>query len=177
MVTNNKLESRTIYNIFGVLDGEIEPDRYVIVGNHRDSYGVGAMDAVTGSAPLLESARIFGNLKKTKNWRPRRTIIFASWSGEEQGLIGSFEFVEEHLKLLQTNTLAYLNIDTCVKGADVDIEAWPTLNNICRETFRRIPAHKRKHNQNLSSKQTMYDNWSEQLKDEKKINSTDKKLP
>src|SRR6218665_3048143 len=107
MVTNNKLETRTIYNVIAILDGELEPDRFVIVGNHRDSYGVGAMDAVTGSAPMLESARIFGQLKKNKGWRPRRSIVFASWSAEEHGLIGSFEFVEEHLKLLQSNTLAY----------------------------------------------------------------------
>jgi len=177
MVTNNKLEHRIIYNVIGILDGELEPDRYVIVGNHRDSYGVGALDAVSGSAPMLESARIFGELKKKMDWRPRRSLVFASWSGEEYGLIGSFEFVEQHLKLLQSNSLAYINIDTCVKGADVDIESWPSLQKVCRETFKRIPAHKRKPEQILTSTQTIYQNWVQQLKDEKVVNDKTSVMP
>ena len=177
MVTNNKLEVKTIYNVFGILEGDLEPDRYVIVGNHRDSYGVGAMDAVTGSAPMLESARLFGELKKKGIWRPRRSIVFASFSGEEQGLIGSFEFVEQYFNLLQSNTLAYINIDTCVKGPDVDIEAWPSLKEICRDTFKRVPAHKRGPEQPMTSEKSVYDNWVQQLKEENKISADNKIMP
>ena len=90
MVVNNELVERVIQNVIGVLDGELEPDRYVLVGNHRDAWSFGALDASTGGASLLETVKTIGQYHKMTGWRPRRTMVFASWSGEEQGLIGSY---------------------------------------------------------------------------------------
>lgn len=70
---NNKLEVKTIYNVIGTIYGREEPDRYVLIGNHRDSWVHGAIDASTGAAATTEIARVLGELKKS-GWRPRRTI-------------------------------------------------------------------------------------------------------
>ena len=70
---NNKLEVRPIYNVIGTIYGREEPDRYVLIGNHRDSWVYGAVDASTGTAVITEIARVLGELKKS-GWRPRRTI-------------------------------------------------------------------------------------------------------
>lgn len=70
---NNKLEVKTIYNVIGTIYGREEPDRYVLIGNHRDSWVHGAIDASTGTAATTEIARVLGELKKS-GWRPRRTI-------------------------------------------------------------------------------------------------------
>ncbi|CAC5360684.1 NAALAD [Mytilus coruscus] len=90
--TSNK--RRKIHNVFGIIRGAIEPDRYVLMGNHRDAWVFGAIDPSTGTAVMKEMSRVMGNLVKTKKWRPRRSIIFCSWGGEEYGLIGSNEWVE-----------------------------------------------------------------------------------
>lgn len=69
------------------------PDRYVLIGNHRDAWGYGASDPSSGTAQLLETARVLGKLRE-EGWRPRRTLVFCSWGAEEYGLIGSIEWVE-----------------------------------------------------------------------------------
>jgi N-acetylated-alpha-linked acidic dipeptidase len=73
MDLHNKIEVKTIYNVIGTIHGQEEPDRYVIVGNHRDSWVFGAVDAVSGTATTSEIARALGLLRKT-TWRPRRSI-------------------------------------------------------------------------------------------------------
>ncbi|XP_074773598.1 N-acetylated-alpha-linked acidic dipeptidase 2-like isoform X4 [Athene noctua] len=89
--TNNKIIR--IYNVIGILRGAVEPDRYVILGGHRDSWVFGGIDPTTGAAVLQEVVRSFGKMKK-EGWRPKRTIIFASWDAEEFGLLGSTEWAE-----------------------------------------------------------------------------------
>ncbi|XP_026697879.1 N-acetylated-alpha-linked acidic dipeptidase 2-like isoform X4 [Athene cunicularia] len=89
--TNNKITR--IYNVIGILRGAVEPDRYVILGGHRDSWVFGGIDPTTGAAVLQEVVRSFGKMKK-EGWRPKRTIIFASWDAEEFGLLGSTEWAE-----------------------------------------------------------------------------------
>ena len=78
----------------GYIKGAVEPDRYVMLGNHRDAWGYGAVDPSSGTTMLLEVARVLGE-KKNAGWRPRRTILFLSWGAEEYGLMGSREFVED----------------------------------------------------------------------------------
>uniref|UniRef100_A0A673T9T6 Aminopeptidase NAALADL1 n=1 Tax=Suricata suricatta TaxID=37032 RepID=A0A673T9T6_SURSU len=82
-----------IYNVIGMIRGSVEPDRYVILGGHRDSWVFGAIDPTSGAAVLQEIVQSFGKLLG-KGWRPRRTIIFASWDAEEFGLLGSTEWAE-----------------------------------------------------------------------------------
>ncbi|CAA6675310.1 unnamed protein product [Spirodela intermedia] len=96
-------EMETIRNVVGVITGELEPDRYVLLGNHRDAWTYGAV------------ARRLGLLLR-EGWRPRRTIVLCSWDAEEFGMIGSTEWVEEHLGLLQSKAVAYLNVDCAVQG-------------------------------------------------------------
>ena len=164
IVVNNELVEKTIYNVIGVLDGHLEPDRYVIVGNHRDSWGFGAMDASSGGAAILESVKTFGELHRKTGWRPRRTLVFASWSGEELGLIGSTEWVEELRALLAAEAVAYLNVDTCVSGPMVKSDASPSLMQALRDATKRVPAHQVAEDRPLKVNQTLYDSWMEELR-------------
>ncbi|KAG1693981.1 N-acetylated-alpha-linked acidic dipeptidase 2 [Nymphon striatum] len=106
---------KVINNIIGVIPGEIEPDRYVILGNHRDSWTLGASDPSSGTACLMEITRAFGKLYKEGGWRPRRTIIFASWDAEEYGYVGSTEWTEEYRFILD-RAVVYFNVDQAVTG-------------------------------------------------------------
>ncbi|XP_052272880.1 glutamate carboxypeptidase 2-like isoform X2 [Dreissena polymorpha] len=89
----------TTYNAFGIIRGAVEPDRYVLVGNHRDAWVFGALDPSSGTAAMMEMSRVMGNLLKSGKWRPRRSIVFCSWGAEEYGLVGSIEWVEKKMKL------------------------------------------------------------------------------
>ncbi|CAK8692127.1 unnamed protein product [Clavelina lepadiformis] len=115
MFVGTHLEVATIHNVVGYIKGEIEPDRYVIFGNHRDAWVFGAIDPSSGTAVLMEMVRAFGKMVK-QGWRPRRTLVFCSWGAEEYGLIGSTEWVEEFEKELQFRAVAYLNVDISVQG-------------------------------------------------------------
>jgi N-acetylated-alpha-linked acidic dipeptidase len=79
-------------SVIGIIRGQVEPDRYVIVGNHRDAWGFGSVDPSSGTSNLLELARVFGQQLQT-GWRPRRSLVFASWAVEEFGTVGSTEWV------------------------------------------------------------------------------------
>ncbi|KAM5316955.1 glutamate carboxypeptidase 2 isoform 2-T3 [Glossophaga mutica] len=111
--SNHKLTR--IYNVIGTLRGAVEPDRYVILGGHRDSWVFGGIDPQSGAAVVHEIVRSFGILKK-EGWRPRRTILFASWDAEEFGLLGSTEWAEENSRLLQERGVAYVNADSSIEG-------------------------------------------------------------
>ncbi|KAM6158022.1 glutamate carboxypeptidase 2 isoform 2-T2 [Rhynchocyon petersi] len=104
-----------IYNVIGTLRGATEPDRYVILGGHRDSWVFGGIDPQSGAAVVHEIVRSFGELKK-EGWRPRRTILFASWDAEEYGLLGSTEWAEDNSRLLQERGVAYINADSSIEG-------------------------------------------------------------
>lgn len=112
---HNQYNDTPIYNVIGTIYGKEEPDRYVLLGNHRDSWVFGAVDAVSGTSASTEVARGLGELLKT-GWRPRRTIIMCSWGGEEYAIIGSFEYVDQHVKDLALKGVAYFNTDIAVSG-------------------------------------------------------------
>lgn len=96
-----------IWNVIGVINGTI-PDEVVVVGNHRDAWVAGgAGDPNSGSAVLNEAMSAFGEALK-RGWKPRRTVVFASWDGEEYGLVGSTEWVEEYLPWLKHASVAYV---------------------------------------------------------------------
>uniref|UniRef100_A0A7M5XFU4 Peptidase M28 domain-containing protein n=2 Tax=Clytia hemisphaerica TaxID=252671 RepID=A0A7M5XFU4_9CNID len=95
------------------MKGKYEPDRYVMLGNHVDAWVNGAVDATSGTTVMMEIARALGEKHKT-GWRPRRSIMLCGWDGEESGLIGSVEHVEEYYSQLKDKAIAYINIDSAV---------------------------------------------------------------
>ena len=106
-----------------------------MLGNHRDAWGYGAVDPSSGTAQLMEVVRSFGKLLKT-GWRPRRTIIFASWAAEESGLMGSYEWVYEHLSKIMHRTVALINTDICVCGPIVKPRASPVLRDVVKDALK-----------------------------------------
>ncbi|XP_041484605.1 putative N-acetylated-alpha-linked acidic dipeptidase [Lytechinus variegatus] len=142
------------WNVIGVIPGSIEPDRYVLVGNHRDAWAFGALDPSSGTACMLELSRAVGVLVNN-GWKPRRSIMFCSWGAEEQGLIGSHEWVEEFTKTLGIRVVAYINVDVSLYGTWVpDIVATPNLARLIREASKVIPDPDPEGN-----RQTVYDTW------------------
>uniref|UniRef100_A0AAY4DEH0 glutamate carboxypeptidase II n=1 Tax=Denticeps clupeoides TaxID=299321 RepID=A0AAY4DEH0_9TELE len=109
-----------IYNVIGRIRGAVEPDRYVILGGHRDAWVFGGIDPTSGVAVVHEIARSVGTLVK-KGWKPRRTLVFASWDAEEFGLLGSTEWAEENAKILQERAVAYINADSSIEGKRSDV--------------------------------------------------------
>lgn len=105
----------TIRNVIATLPGDVYADETVIRGNHRDGWVYGAQDPHSGHSAMLEEARVLGLLYK-EGWRPNRTIVFASWDAEEQGVLGSAEFVDQYLPELRKNAVAYLNTDVTGPG-------------------------------------------------------------
>ena len=104
-----------IYDVVAKIPGAVDPDEWVIRGNHHDAWVNGAEDPVSGLVALLEEARACGELLK-EGWRPKRTIIFAAWDGEEAGCLGSTEWVETHAAELTEHAVAYLNSDSNGRG-------------------------------------------------------------
>lgn len=107
---------RTFTDVEARIEGSEHPEEVVLIGNHRDAWVFGAMDPSSGTASMLELTRALGAMKQA-GWRPRRTIVVCSWDGEEEGLIGSTEWAEEHAAELQKNLVAYLNVDLAIFGA------------------------------------------------------------
>lgn len=105
----------TLYNVVARIEGNTFPDEWIIRGNHHDAWVNGADDPVSGMVAVLEEARAFGELLK-QGWRPKRTLVFCAWDGEEQGLLGSTEWVEQHAEELRQKAVAYINSDSTSKG-------------------------------------------------------------
>ncbi|PHT52218.1 hypothetical protein CQW23_06680 [Capsicum baccatum] len=134
----------TIQNIIAVIEGEEEPDRFVILCNHRDVWTFGAVDPNSGTATLLVIAQRLEKLQKI-GWKPRRTIVLCNWHAEEYGLvdpssllIGSAEWVEENREMLAARVVAYLNIDCEVQVGPFRASATPQLDDIIIESARQL---------------------------------------
>jgi len=106
---------KTLYDVIARIDGSESPDEWVVRGNHHDAWVNGAEDPISGTVAEMEEARAFGELLK-QGWKPKRTIIYAVWDGEEPGLIGSTEWAEEHADELTRKAVAYLNSDSNGRG-------------------------------------------------------------
>ncbi|XP_039248299.2 putative N-acetylated-alpha-linked acidic dipeptidase [Styela clava] len=147
-----------VKNIIGFIRGSVEPDRYVMIGNHRDAWVFGALDPSSGTAVMLEVARVMGEMVKSGKWRPRRSIVFCSWAAEEYGLIGSIEWVEQFEKKLLMNAVTYLNVDIAVQGtATFRARATPNLRSILYEVTKEVPNPDPKEVAN--NRPTVYDTW------------------
>jgi N-acetylated-alpha-linked acidic dipeptidase len=106
---------KPVYNVIATMRGAEEPDLWVLRGNHHDGWVNGAADPVSGQVALLEEARALGELAK-QGWKPKRTIIYASWDGEEPMLLGSTEWVEAHADELRQHAAVYINTDGNERG-------------------------------------------------------------
>jgi N-acetylated-alpha-linked acidic dipeptidase len=106
---------KTLYDVVARIEGGTYPDQWVIFGNHHDAWVNGADDPTSGQVALMETGRALGELLK-QGWKPKRTIILCSWDGEEEGLLGSTEWVETHADELKQKAVAYLNSDSTSKG-------------------------------------------------------------
>ncbi|CAL9683855.1 unnamed protein product [Knipowitschia caucasica] len=134
--TNNQVTR--IYNVIGKIRGAIEPDRYVILGGHRDAWVFGGIDPMSGAAVVHETVRSAGRLIN-RGWRPRRTMIFASWDAEEFGLQGSTEWAEENAKVLQERAVAYINADSAIEGMyTLRVDCTPSLHTLVYEITKQI---------------------------------------
>ena len=131
---------RTLWDVIGRVEGREVPDEWVVAGNHRDAWVYGAVDPNSGTTAMLESVHGVGELLKT-GWRPKRTLIFASWDGEEEGLIGSTEWVEQHEAQL-SNAAAYFNMDVAVSGPKFGASAVPSLKQFLRDVTKVVPSPK-----------------------------------
>ncbi|KAJ2899501.1 Vacuolar protein sorting-associated protein 70, partial [Coemansia aciculifera] len=169
----NHVEYKTtpIQNVIGRIPGSEEPDRAVIIGNHRDAWCAGATDPSSGSAVLLELARSFGELMKL-GWRPRRTIIFASWDAEEYSLVGSTEWVEDNIDWIRADVVAYVNVDAAVMGSEFGASASPMLKDLLFSVTKQVGFP--------GTNETVYDAWLRQSESDVPIdgvNSTKHRAP
>lgn len=106
---------KPIYDVVARVTGSTVPDQWIIRGNHHDGWVNGADDPLSGQSAMLEEAHAIGELLKT-GWKPKRTLVYCSWDGEEPGLLGSTEFVEKHAAELQAHAVAYINSDDYSRG-------------------------------------------------------------
>lgn len=125
------------YVVEGRIRGADTPDEWVVLGNHRDAWVFGGVDPSSGTASMMEMTRAFGSLLK-QGMRPRRTLVFCSWDGEEVGLTGSTEWGEQFADELRTKAVAYLNVDSSTSGPNFDGSAVGSLAPMLVETTRSL---------------------------------------
>lgn len=129
---------KPIWNTLATVRGSDFPDELVVIGGHRDAWGAGAVDNVSGTVSVLETARAVADLLR-RGQRPRRTLVFATWDAEEWGLIGSTEHVEQDSLRLLRGGVAYLNQDVAALGPDFGAGGSPSLRATLRSVARAVP--------------------------------------
>jgi N-acetylated-alpha-linked acidic dipeptidase len=141
---------KRIWDTFGVVRGSEFPDEIVMVGGHRDAWGPGTADNVSGTVSVLEAARAIAAEVKAGR-RPRRTIVFATWDAEEWGLVGSSEYVEDDSLRLARGAVAYLNQDVAAQGPNFSGGGSPSLRALLRDVAASVA--------DPSGKGSVYDVW------------------
>jgi N-acetylated-alpha-linked acidic dipeptidase len=129
-------EIKPVYDVIGKIQGSTFPDEWVIRGNHHDGWVNGAEDPISGMVAVLEEARALGELVKS-GWKPKRTIIYCAWDGEEPGLLGSTEWAEAHYDELRAHGVAYINSDGNGRGY-LEVEGSHTLEKFTNDIAREI---------------------------------------
>lgn len=148
---SNMLVEKKIYNLFGVIQGFVEPDHYVVIGAQRDAWGAGAAKSGVGSSILLKLAQVLSEMVKTDGYKPMRSMVFVSWSAGEFGAVGATEWLEGYLSNLHMKAFTYINLDSAVLGTgSFRVSASPMLYRVIEETMKGV-----KNPQN--SKETLYD--------------------
>jgi len=123
-------------DVIAKLRGAERPDEWVIRGNHHDAWVNGADDPLSGQVAMMAEARGLGELAKT-GWKPKRTIVYCAWDGEEPGLLGSTEWVEAHAALLSKNAVVYINSDTNGRGF-LGVSGSHTIEKFINEVARDV---------------------------------------
>jgi N-acetylated-alpha-linked acidic dipeptidase len=126
------------YVVEGRIRGSDFPDEWIVLGNHRDGWEFGGVDPSSGTASLMEVTRALGELLKSGT-RPRRTLVFCSWDGEEVGLTGSTEWGEHFADELTSKAVAYLNVDSSASGPDFEPQAVGSLAPLVLDLARELP--------------------------------------
>ncbi len=137
ILVQSNWDQKPLYDVIAILKGAREPDQWVVRGNHRDGWVFGAEDPLSGQTALMEEAKSIGALAKA-GWRPARTLIYASWDGEEPGLLGSTEWAETHAKELQAKAMLYVNTDGNNRGI-LSAETSYSLRRLLDETAADVP--------------------------------------
>ncbi|SZE99335.1 unnamed protein product [Blumeria hordei] len=148
----DEVEQQPIWNVLGRINGVEQVEKSIIIGNHRDAWHYGAADPGSGTAIMMEIIRIFGDLYH-RGWRPLRTIEFASWDGEQYNLLGSTEWVEDHVEKLRKDAFVYLNVGSAVSGSNFRASGSPVFKKSLMEVLKRT-------SDPLKNK-TMIDLWEE----------------
>jgi N-acetylated-alpha-linked acidic dipeptidase len=162
---------RPIWTVTGMIRGSEHPEQLVIVGNHRDAWVFGGVDPSSGSAALMELARTLGSLR-SGGWRPKRSIVFASWDAEEFTLTSSTEWGEQHAERLQRDAVAYINVDSAASGPTFTATAVPALNrliaeaaDVVRDPVARIPVAAVSRERRTRERGALPGGWSDALVD------------
>jgi N-acetylated-alpha-linked acidic dipeptidase len=125
-----------LYDVIAKIPGSTYPDEWIIRGNHHDAWVNGAEDPISGMVTVLEEARSMGELMK-QGWKPKRTIIYCAWDGEEPGLLGSTEWVETHVDELRKHAVMYVNSDSNDRGF-LEMEGSHTLEHFMNDVARDV---------------------------------------
>jgi N-acetylated-alpha-linked acidic dipeptidase len=130
---------KNIYDTFGTIRGSEFPNEMVIIGGHRDAWGPGADDNVSGTVSIMEAAHAWGDALKA-GIRPKRTIVFATWDAEEWGLVGSTEWVELKSQELKADAVAYINEDESAAGTNFSASGTASLQGMLRDATKVVRA-------------------------------------
>jgi len=148
---------RRLIDVVGRIPGSVAPDEWVIVGSHRDAWTFGASDSVSGHVSMMAVARAMSAMMKT-GWKPRRSVLFISWDGEEQGLLGSTEFVEDLTAELKAKAAVYVNRDAGAGGLNFSSSAVHSLTPFVHELAQSI--------QPQGAAKNLYDGWLERAREQ-----------
>lgn len=136
LIMKSNWDTKRLYDVIAKIPGAKFPEEWIMRGNHQDAWVNGADDPISGQSAMLEEARAIGELMK-QGWKPKRTIIYAAWDGEEPGLLGSTEWVETHADELRQHGAVYINSDSNGRG-DFYVAGSHTLENFINDVSRDI---------------------------------------
>ncbi len=150
-------EQKPVHDVIVKIPGKTYPQQTIVIGAHRDTWGYGTQDNISGWATTMEIARVLGKMAKN-GWQPERTIVLAGWDGEEYGLLGSTEWAEEKRDPLMKHAVAYLNLDG-VGGKYFDASAVPSLNHLITSVTKDVTEPR--------NGKSIYEDWVERSDGEK----------
>uniref|UniRef100_A0A8D0A8T8 Transferrin receptor protein 1 n=1 Tax=Sander lucioperca TaxID=283035 RepID=A0A8D0A8T8_SANLU len=136
---NNILTEKKINNVFGVIKGFVDADRYVVIGAQRDAWGPGFAASTVGTSVLVELARSISDMVKNDGFKPRRSIVFASWSAGEYGSVGATEWLEGYVSSLSMKAFSYINLDGVITGQKrFKVAASPLMHSLIASTLNEV---------------------------------------
>jgi len=147
---------RSIWNVIGKIRGSEDPDKWIVVGNHRDAWVYGAVDPNSGTSSMLELARTLGELIK-EGHRPKRSVVMCSWDGEEYTLTGSTEWAEQWVDKLQKDGVVYINVDSACSGPNFGASSVPSLKDLLPSVAQEVV--------DPNSGKNVYDAWKKRVEE------------